>query len=321
MYRIDDPSAAATLPTPEAANTEGYWTEGNPGTGTPATLVRASFLNMLQEELRAIPVAAGLTPSKTTYNQILSALKAMFSPVVGQMRNGSMSVATASASATFTADEIVVETAIGGQTYRLASFSKTINLATTGAGGMDTGSAPASGFVALYAIYNPSSGASALLAVNATSAAVTEVYGGANMPAGYTASALVSVVPTNASSQIAVLFQRDRKVACGATSVISNSTINGSNTIINNLAIPLNARFCSGFLQIGNSAAAAMSLAIYASAASVGLETLTGNVAAGSSLACPFRDLPVSTPQRMFYSCSSGAGTPTFSIQVTGYEF
>ncbi|WP_317201495.1 hypothetical protein [Janthinobacterium sp.] len=75
MYRIDDPSASNTLPTPEAALTEGYWTEGNPGAGTPATLERASWFNMIQEELRAIVVAGGLTPSKTTYNQILLALR------------------------------------------------------------------------------------------------------------------------------------------------------------------------------------------------------------------------------------------------------
>ncbi|WP_250533560.1 hypothetical protein [Caballeronia sp. AZ10_KS36] len=77
MFRIDDATAASSLPTPEAAGTEGYWTEGNPATGTPATLVRASFLNMVQEELRAIVVAGGLTPSKTAYNQVLSAIKAL----------------------------------------------------------------------------------------------------------------------------------------------------------------------------------------------------------------------------------------------------
>lgn len=75
MYRIDDPSASPTLPTPEAALTEGYWTEGNPGTGTPATLERASWFNMIQEELRAVVVAAGLTPSKTTYTQVRDAIK------------------------------------------------------------------------------------------------------------------------------------------------------------------------------------------------------------------------------------------------------
>ncbi|BDD90857.1 hypothetical protein PanNE5_02970 [Pandoraea sp. NE5] len=75
MFRIDDATAATALPAPEAAGTEGYFTEGNPTAGTPATNVRGSWLNMIQEELRAIVVAGGLTPSKTTYNQVLSAIK------------------------------------------------------------------------------------------------------------------------------------------------------------------------------------------------------------------------------------------------------
>ncbi|MDR5765050.1 glycine-rich domain-containing protein [Caballeronia sp. LZ028] len=78
MFRIDDATAATSLPTPEAAGTEGYFTEGNPTAGVPATNVRGSWLNMIQEELRAVVVAGGLTPSKTTYNQLLLALRAMF---------------------------------------------------------------------------------------------------------------------------------------------------------------------------------------------------------------------------------------------------
>jgi len=77
MFRIDDPTAATSLPAPEAAGTEGYFTEGNPTAGTPATNVRGSWLNMIQEELRAIVVAAGLAPSKTTYTQVRDAIKTM----------------------------------------------------------------------------------------------------------------------------------------------------------------------------------------------------------------------------------------------------
>jgi len=75
MFRIDDATAATSLPTPEAASTEGYFTEGNPTAGTPATNVRGSWLNMIQEELRAVVVAGGITPSKTTYNQVYLAIQ------------------------------------------------------------------------------------------------------------------------------------------------------------------------------------------------------------------------------------------------------
>ncbi|KAH0438436.1 glycine-rich domain-containing protein [Paraburkholderia fungorum] len=95
MYRIDDPSASPTLPVPEAALTEGYWTEGNPGSGIVATLERASWFNMVQEELRAIVVAAGLTPSKTTYNQVLSAIKRIGQNTVVLADTGAVNAYTA----------------------------------------------------------------------------------------------------------------------------------------------------------------------------------------------------------------------------------
>lgn len=75
MFRIDDPTAAVALPTPETAGAEGYFTEGSPTAGTPATNVRGSWLNMIQEELRAIVVAGGLTPAKTVYSQVLAAIR------------------------------------------------------------------------------------------------------------------------------------------------------------------------------------------------------------------------------------------------------
>jgi hypothetical protein len=51
-----------------------------------------------------------------------------------------------------------------------------------------------------------------LLGVNATSAAAPSIYGGANMPSGYTYSALVSLWGTNASGQLRVGYQSDRNI-------------------------------------------------------------------------------------------------------------
>jgi hypothetical protein len=113
--------------------------------------------------------------------------------VVGSVRNLVGTVATAGSTKSVTADEIIVETALGGVRFCLASFSGTGNLATTGLNGMDTGSAPTSGFVAEYAVYNPVTGANGLLYANATSAVAPNVYGGANPVSGYTHSALISV--------------------------------------------------------------------------------------------------------------------------------
>ena len=75
VYRIDDATAAATLPTIEAAGTGGYFTEGNAGAGTPATLVRASWLNMVQEEMVAAISAGGLSPNKSNRAQLATAMQ------------------------------------------------------------------------------------------------------------------------------------------------------------------------------------------------------------------------------------------------------
>ncbi|HHH1198765.1 TPA: hypothetical protein ACPZRB_000100 [Yersinia enterocolitica] len=161
--------------------------------------------------------------------------------VIGTSRNAKMSVTAASSTATFTADELIVQTALGGLQYKLSSFSKTINLATTGAGGMDTGTVPANGFVALYAIYNPTTQISALLAVNASSVVAPEVYGGSNIPAGYTASALVAVLPV-ATSQFGLFELSERFVSIIGIQVLTGSGTVGSVSALSLSGVPLNTK-------------------------------------------------------------------------------
>ncbi len=324
MFRIDDATAASSLPTPETAGTEGYFTEGNPTAGTPATNVRGSWLNMIQEELCAILAAAGITRSKTTYNQVNTALRGMYSSVVGSARNVSMAVATASASGTLTADEIIVETALGGQTYRLASFNKTINLGTIGAGGMDTGTAPASGFVALYAIYNPTTGASALLAMNATSAAAPNVYAGANMPAGYTASALVSVWGTNSSRLLLPGYQNDRVVSTNGATVLTTTTASSGYTAFSVAgAVPPNGKTCRGYQAIsGNTASAGLSSGVAGSSSGLGSAGQGGTMPTNvSSVTTSFPHIPLATSQTLFYTATASTGSMTYVVGIYEYTF
>lgn len=246
--------------------------------------------------------------------------------VVGTMRNAKMSVTAASASATFTADEIVVESALGGLTYRLPSFNKTINLATTGAGGMDTGSAPNSGFVALYAIHNPTTGASALLAKNATSAVQPEVYGGANMPAGYTASALVSVWPTNGSGQLAIGAQLDRVVSINSVQVASGSTsaTSGTPTALNiAAAVPMNARRVSGSGSITNPTANMNSIIMLSSLSgqATGLRQFSFNSATTGGQLQAFSGVQVLTAQTIYFAAYTSTASMSYTLHVSEYEF
>lgn len=239
--------------------------------------------------------------------------------VVGSVRNLAMSVTAASSSATLTADEIIVETALGGVRYCLPSFSKTINLATTGAGGMDTGSAPVSGYVALYAIYNPTTGASALLAKNATSAVQPNVYGGANMPAGYTASALVSVWPTNSSGQFKTGAQRDRVVSFSLATALTTSTTVGFTSLSIASVVPANAISITGELTATSTAASTVGISVAADSNSTSQQNCTFTNAQGGT--GNFKVEQLITAQTVYYSTSSTAGTPTFNIYISSYSF
>ncbi|HDR8973752.1 TPA: hypothetical protein QDB00_005326 [Burkholderia vietnamiensis] len=246
-----------------------------------------------------------------------AAVQAQSAAVVGQARNVAMSVTTASTSATLNADEIVVGTALAGQKYMLGAFSKTINLATTGAGGMDTGSAPASGYVALYAIYNPTTGASALLATNATSAVAPSAYGGANMPTGYTASALVSVWPTNGSGQFVTGYQRDRTFYCGARTAFTVTAGTGSYTSISvSGSVPQNAKRIFGSVSANSNTSQSLGLNIAGDSSGAGFSGVGAN---GVSCAGSYVS-PIITPQAIYYLATGSSGTLSFVCNITSYE-
>ncbi|PTC17493.1 phage tail protein [Pseudomonas baetica] len=233
-----------------------------------------------------------------------------------------MSVAAASAIATVTADEIFVKSALGGAAWLVASFNKNINLTTTGAGGMDTGAAPVSGFVAVYAIYNPATSTSALLAANATSAVQPEIYGGANMPAGYLASALVTVWPTNASGQFVVAYQVDRQISFPFAVVATTGVGVGSPTAISvaNL-VPRNARSCSGWATVITNGSSYASLNVSASSTLIGIQQIAGASNGGPGTnSGSFAMVPIIAAQTIYWSTTTTGGTFTSaSIYLSGY--
>lgn len=78
MYRIDTDTAAVSPDAIPGAGTEKYWTGGNPGLGIPPTNLTPWWFNMVQEELRNVVVDAGITPDKTVWTQLASALAAHY---------------------------------------------------------------------------------------------------------------------------------------------------------------------------------------------------------------------------------------------------
>jgi len=230
------------------------------------------------------------------------ALSATSYGVVGSMRNLKASVTAPATSATWIWDELIVETALGGTSYRLTNTAGlTLNLGATGAGGMDTGGAPAAGWLGVYAIYNPSTGAKALLGVDATSAILPNVYGGAHMPAGYTASALISIVPTDGSSQIAKFDQCDRKVWY-LTSFLSVSGDNAPHTISIAGSVPKSATTFDASISLGGASVAGnyiFNISQYSDG--TGAYQFGGYMQSGTGIYSTITGIPISTPQTTTY--------------------
>ena len=57
------------------ANGNGEYTEGNPATGVPATLIKAPWLNAVQRELINLIVDAGISLKPDDDGQVLKAVK------------------------------------------------------------------------------------------------------------------------------------------------------------------------------------------------------------------------------------------------------
>jgi hypothetical protein len=247
-------------------------------------------------------------------------------PVVGTARNAKMSVATPSAVSTFTADEIIIESAIGGTAVKLSSYSQTINLATVGAGGMDTGAAPASGFVSLYAIAK-AGGANPSILACAVATSSGSIYGGANMPSGYVASALIGVWPTNGSSQFIAGLLLDRYVTIPkvqAASLAGGSSPTTYTSLSISSIVPPNAKTVYGMLGSTGNTYQASAVAIDSNGTgevvligytSPGQPTIDGFY--GSS--CQFANFPMATAQTIYYKCSSS--TISMKIDINGYTF
>lgn len=209
MQRIDDPTAATALPTPEAAGTPGYFTEGSPTAGTPATNVRGSWLNMVQEELMAIVAAAGISPSKTVYTQVLAAIRAMTADGARiQGLVGNNNAATPTTQFDFSALAVTVRNPTSGATAVITNTGViTNNLLFANAGpvanGRDQSAAfSASRWIYFYFIWNPTTSTLATISSTATPAV------GPALPPGFTAWAYIGTLYYSSSSSLAVGYFR-----------------------------------------------------------------------------------------------------------------
>jgi len=241
--------------------------------------------------------------------------------VNGTARNLKASLTSAGTTVTFTADEVLVETALGGSSQRIASLSQALNISTTGAGGMDTGSAPTSGYLSVYAIAKPD-GTKSVLGVNAATSSGS-IYSGANMPSGYTYSALIAIWPTNATPNLKPGLVLDRRFNYqAAVNIFTGGTGGALASQSISAAVPTVARTAD--VQISCSGTSASYPGVAADATGTGLQfaafgsstagTLPGGVTSQGAGAT-FKDVPIITSQTIYWADTrSGAGTNRMEI-------
>ena len=224
------------------------------------------------------------------------------------------SLTTAGASITFTADEIGVSTTLGGAGVVLSGYSQTLNTATTGAGGMDTGTAPTSGFLSIYAIFNPTTKTASILG---TTASQTTIYGGSNLPSGFTMSSLISIWPTNSSKNLVVGALVDRDFYTSNTAVLSTSSATTPTAISLSSAVPAVARGVWGvFSAIETGTVSGSSDAFFGPTAATTPLVVPAAIAGGTIQYSGF--LPIVTAQTTFYFV--GHSSVEASMSANGYR-
>jgi hypothetical protein len=245
------------------------------------------------------------------------------SGIVGDIRNLNLLVTTPSFSTTITADEIILINSTGAQSIKLTNFSKTLNLSTVGAGGMDNGSPPTNNFVAIYAAYNPTTATASVFATNA-SVYRTGFYNGSFLPSGYIYTALIAVVPTDSSGHINSCRQIDRTLHIPKNLILSTTTSLPVAATPQSAAaaVPLNAVAINSIFDLTPlSGTGSLSVSVLDNAgSSIGESVATWYAVSPSTLVATFNDTYVANTQTFNFSLiASGITNTGVSIFISGY--
>lgn len=127
MDRVFESGAVGSPPSAPASPSTGYTTAGNPSTATPATKPGPYWFHQVTEELRAVIVGAGLTPSHTNLEQLKQAINTLIDAGKGL---GSSGIVLLNATTTLTNAAHVGKTVLFDGTAT-GAFTVTLPLANT----------------------------------------------------------------------------------------------------------------------------------------------------------------------------------------------
>jgi hypothetical protein len=257
---------------------------------------QAAKVSLTTEVQGILPIANGGSGGSTGYAPAGTALA-----LTGSATGGTKTAA-------WTAKELIAETSLGGIAYKGASLTLNFNGAGTGAGGMDTGAMPTAADLSIYAIYNPTTNTWNTLGC-AGSTSNGPIYGGAHMPAGYAASALIWTGVTNGGNFIG-FFQVGRHIDFTATTVLSGGTSTSAASVSLAACVPANAILVGGNLQATGTITGVQLGAIAA---------LTLGNKLFSQESAPWENMPMVTAQTLWYVTTGGA--PSVTISCGNYNF
>lgn len=121
--------ASASPPAAPASPSVGYPTPGDPLTATPATKGGAFWFHQIGEELRAVLVAAGITPSTASTAQLLEAIQRLI-----DAQSGNYALDTGAANAYVVALSPAITAYTDGMTVRVKAVNANTGASTLNAG-------------------------------------------------------------------------------------------------------------------------------------------------------------------------------------------
>jgi hypothetical protein len=262
MFKIDSATSSASAPTYPSAGTPGHFTKGNPGSGIAATLLDDWWLDQIENEIANVITGAGITLAKGTNTQLLAAIQALVGPGVRSGLSISNDGTSPNTKRNITASLLSVSgSGVGGAL--LTNVSVTINSATSGAGGLDTGSL-ANNTVYYEYVIAQAGGANptGLMSLSATAP---------TLPSGYVMSARVGGgAITDASSH----FYRIKQAGDRAQYIVTSAT--------NTAGLPVIASGAGGTPGTPTFVAASIAAFVPATAQSVIAGVNCGSVGTGN---------------------------------------
>ncbi len=207
------------------------------------------------------------------------------------------------------ADEIMLQDA-NGVTKRVSAVNLTVDIAASGANGLDTGSEAATTWYYIWVINNGSTTAG-LLSASATAP---------TMPEGYTYKALVGAIYNGATDFITI--KQINNIVSRATVTVLNAGTSESYATIGSMAavVPPTAKVLTGFGYTSDTGDIASTMFLSPdSAGAVGvIEIATAGASGNVAAMAPFR-IPLHTAQTAYYKVAATGDQAT--VYVTGWEY